>query len=112
MPTLSDAEMAYVPVTPIRVHFTGDDGAPPTATAIPGSEEAAGGEQSCTIPGPDGVLFPPPAYGRWRGSIRADPSLVHWQRVGQGSDGNNGTEQHGQGQGEGPPVYPVTTSAV
>ena len=24
---------------------------------------------------------PPPAYGRWRGSVRADPDLLHWQAV-------------------------------
>lgn len=24
---------------------------------------------------------PPPVYGVWRGSVRADPNLLHWQRV-------------------------------
>lgn len=24
---------------------------------------------------------PPPAYGRWRGSVRANPDLLHWQAV-------------------------------
>lgn len=24
---------------------------------------------------------PPPAYGLWRGSVRLDPNLLHWQRV-------------------------------
>ena len=24
---------------------------------------------------------PPPAYGRWRGSVRANPDLLHWQPV-------------------------------
>lgn len=23
---------------------------------------------------------PPPSYGRWRGSVRVDPNLIHWQR--------------------------------
>lgn len=101
-----------MPVTPIRVHFTEDDSTPQTATIVGSSETAAGGEHSTAIPGPDGVLFPPPAYGRWRGSIRADPNLVHWQRVGQGSDGNVRSEQDGQRHGEGPPVYPVMTSAA
>ncbi|QIW98047.1 hypothetical protein AMS68_003565 [Peltaster fructicola] len=27
------------------------------------------------------VTNPPPAYGRWRGSVRADPQLLHWQAV-------------------------------
>ncbi|MCJ1468149.1 hypothetical protein MMC07_006777 [Pseudocyphellaria aurata] len=26
---------------------------------------------------------PPPAYGLWRCSVRADPNLIHWQRTGQ-----------------------------
>jgi len=26
---------------------------------------------------------PPPAYGVWRCSVRADPNLIHWQRTGQ-----------------------------
>ncbi|KAF2766146.1 hypothetical protein EJ03DRAFT_249281, partial [Teratosphaeria nubilosa] len=24
---------------------------------------------------------PPPAYGRWRGSVRANPELLHWSPV-------------------------------
>lgn len=24
------------------------------------------------------IANPPPAYGRWRGSVRADPALLHW----------------------------------
>lgn len=27
------------------------------------------------------VAPPPPAYGLWRGSVRVDPELVHWQPV-------------------------------
>ncbi|CAF9903710.1 MAG: hypothetical protein GOMPHAMPRED_000508 [Gomphillus americanus] len=27
------------------------------------------------------VTRPPPAYGLWRDSVRADPNLLHWQRV-------------------------------
>jgi hypothetical protein len=29
----------------------------------------------------EGVKIPPPAYGLWRGSVRLDPNLLHWQRV-------------------------------
>lgn len=28
------------------------------------------------------VRHPPPAYGRWRGSYRMDPALLHWRQVG------------------------------
>ncbi len=27
----------------------------------------------------ESVPNPPPAYGRWRGSVRANPDLLHWQ---------------------------------
>ncbi|KAL8698829.1 MAG: hypothetical protein Q9224_001670 [Gallowayella concinna] len=27
------------------------------------------------------VQHPPPAYGLWRSSMRADPDLIHWQRT-------------------------------
>lgn len=27
------------------------------------------------------VAPPPPVYGQWRGSVRADPNLLHWARV-------------------------------
>ena len=29
---------------------------------------------------------PPPAYGRWRGSVRANPDLLHWQAVSSPQD--------------------------
>ncbi|KAI4165980.1 MAG: hypothetical protein LQ342_000411 [Letrouitia transgressa] len=29
------------------------------------------------------VQHPPPAYGLWRSSVRADPNLIHWQRIKQ-----------------------------
>jgi hypothetical protein len=28
-----------------------------------------------------GVVHPPPAYGRWRGSVLANPDLLHWEAV-------------------------------
>ncbi|KAI4128528.1 MAG: hypothetical protein LQ338_002698 [Usnochroma carphineum] len=27
------------------------------------------------------VQHPPPAYGQWRSSVRADPDLIHWQQT-------------------------------
>jgi hypothetical protein len=29
----------------------------------------------------EALKCPPPAYGLWRGSVRLDPNLLHWQRV-------------------------------
>ncbi|RMY46366.1 hypothetical protein D0863_15861 [Hortaea werneckii] len=29
----------------------------------------------------DILPHPPPAYGRWRGSVRANPDLLHWQPI-------------------------------
>jgi hypothetical protein len=30
----------------------------------------------------EALAQPPPAYGLWRGSVRLDPNLLHWQRAG------------------------------
>jgi hypothetical protein len=46
------------------------------------------------------VRLPPPAYGRWRGSYRMDPELLHWRRVGDGVEG----EERRSGD-MAPPVY-------
>jgi len=27
------------------------------------------------------IANPPPAYGRWRGSVRANPDFLHWQAI-------------------------------
>ena len=29
----------------------------------------------------EGACNPPPAYGKWRGSVRANPDYLHWQAV-------------------------------
>ena len=29
----------------------------------------------------ESLPIPPPAYGRWRGSVRANPDFLHWQPV-------------------------------
>lgn len=38
-------------------------------------------QASAALPTP-----PPPAYGLWRCSVRADPNLLHWQRYEDGKD--------------------------
>jgi len=65
----------FHPVRPIRVHLARDE-------ELGGEEEDALEE----VPDPEKkVLHPPPAYGLWRSSVRVDPNLLHWQRVGDAS---------------------------
>lgn len=50
--------------------------------------------------------LPPPAYGLWRSSVRADPNLIHWQAV--GPDANvqrEAREMIFAGTGHSPPSY-------
>ena len=78
------AAIDFIPPTPIRVHVVSDD----IDEVRPDSREAlptAGAERASQAYGwdkeVDAVLNPPPAYGRWRGSVRADPDLLHWQPI-------------------------------
>ena len=78
------AAIDYVPPTPIPVHVASDD----IDEVRPDSREAqptAGAERASQAYGwdkeLDTVLNPPPAYGRWRGSVRANPDLLHWQPI-------------------------------
>ena len=81
MPTLSDGTTAFVPATAIRVHMPADEVRPdsreaqPTATADLGVAVVDWDKDVEELPNP------PPAYGRWRGSVRANPDLLHWQPV-------------------------------
>ena len=82
MPTLSNEASAFVPETPIRVHMPTDEEvrpdsreAQPTATADLGVSVVDWDKDVEALPNP------PPAYGRWRGSVRANPDLLHWQPV-------------------------------
>ncbi|KAI6821151.1 hypothetical protein KC332_g9428 [Hortaea werneckii] len=77
-PDIADAD--YVPPTPIQVHVAADEIRP----------EASDGSPSPTIHAAlahawnkdiDILPHPPPAYGRWRGSVRANPDLLHWQPI-------------------------------
>ncbi|EME46017.1 hypothetical protein DOTSEDRAFT_70125 [Dothistroma septosporum NZE10] len=76
MPSLSADGHTYVPERPIPVSLSSDDVRldPNVAqpTAVPPQDWD---KEVLTVPNP------PPAYGRWRGSVRADPELLHWQAV-------------------------------
>jgi hypothetical protein len=92
MPTT--AEQSLIPNSPIAVQYEYNDD--------DGDVEAAS-QQSPVVP-----RSPPPAYGRWRGSWRMDPELLHWRRV-------EGREDEGRGGGDvTPPVYasPVRSTGV
>ncbi|KAI6839170.1 hypothetical protein KC342_g3634 [Hortaea werneckii] len=75
---LADAD--YVPPTPIQVHVAADDiradardGIPP-----PTNHDTSPHAWNKDL---DILPHPPPAYGRWRGSVRANPDLLHWQPI-------------------------------
>ncbi|GAB1731515.1 hypothetical protein NU195Hw_g1517t1 [Hortaea werneckii] len=77
-PDLEDAD--YVPPTPIQVHVAADEIRPDARDGIPSptTHEApphAWNKDINILPNP------PPAYGRWRGSVRANPDLLHWQPI-------------------------------
>lgn len=61
-----EAEQSLIPNSPIMVQYEADDEDVETASQA----------------SPANVRPPPPAYGRWRGSYRMDPELLHWRRVG------------------------------
>ena len=62
----TEAEQSLIPNSPIMVQYEADDEDVETASQA----------------SPANVRPPPPAYGRWRGSYRMDPELLHWRRVG------------------------------
>ncbi|KAF2483445.1 hypothetical protein BDY17DRAFT_324178 [Neohortaea acidophila] len=84
----------FIPTRPIPVQADEDDEevrpdtreAQPTASvriAEPTAAAAAAAAAARASPKPatNTVRNPPPAYGRWRGSVRADPDLLHWRVV-------------------------------
>ncbi|KAK5121108.1 hypothetical protein LTR85_005592 [Meristemomyces frigidus] len=84
MPELSESSTNdYVPPTPIPVLVASDDD-----EVRPDSREAeptVGAERASNAHVWDkdieSLANPPPAYGRWRGSVRANPELLHWQAI-------------------------------
>ncbi|KAK5113972.1 hypothetical protein LTR62_003095 [Meristemomyces frigidus] len=83
LPSFSDSSDDFRPATPIPVHFAADEVRPDSREAEP----SAGADRASRImldirhEVDAGMPKPPPAYGRWRGSVRADPELLHWQAV-------------------------------
>ena len=69
----------------------------------------------------EGLKHPPPAYGLWRGSVRLDPNLLHWQRV-EGQEARdvldsrrqsrNGSPNPSERRGTSPQGSPVLGSVV
>ncbi|KAF2753162.1 hypothetical protein EJ05DRAFT_227266 [Pseudovirgaria hyperparasitica] len=72
MTNMQDTE-GFHPVRPIRVHVARDE-----ELADDMDEESEGSPVESISKGPK---IPPPAYGKWRSSVRVDPNLLHWQRV-------------------------------
>lgn len=82
MPGLSADATDFVPATPIRVRMGTEDGVRPASrdaepTSIAAEAEQASSWDKASSP----IANPPPAYGRWRGSVRANPDLLHWQAM-------------------------------
>ncbi|KAL9625432.1 MAG: hypothetical protein Q9160_000495 [Pyrenula sp. 1 TL-2023] len=63
------------------------DPAQPIPVVLARDEEVAM-EEDQTLP-KDALRPPPPAYGLWRGSVRMNPDLIHWQRVEGSPDQEN-----------------------
>ncbi|KAF2169958.1 hypothetical protein M409DRAFT_64365 [Zasmidium cellare ATCC 36951] len=81
MPTLT-GESDFIPNMPIPVHLSSDD-IRIHADPLP-AQPTAGAEMASQEPwdkDAEELPNPPPAYGRWRNSVRANPDLLHWQAV-------------------------------
>lgn len=79
MPPVIGEASAFIPPTPIPVHLSSDDLRGDAALAQGNArveEEVQHWDKDV-----QSVPNPPPAYGRWRGSVRANPDLLHWQAV-------------------------------
>jgi len=64
----------YAPKGAIRVHLSRDE-----ELKLKQLQHAS--DYSDTTTSQITIPSPPPAYGAWRCSVRADPSLLHWHRV-------------------------------
>lgn len=74
------ADLDYIPPTPIQVHVAADDIRPGLRDGmpLPTNSRPSLNAWNKDI---DILPHPPPAYGRWRGSVRANPDLLHWQPI-------------------------------
>ncbi|KAH9880752.1 hypothetical protein IAQ61_001046 [Plenodomus lingam] len=70
----------FKPIVPIRVHLARDEESAIADSSLDSQTEIPDVEKDIIPP-------PPPAYGLWRSSVRADPNLLHWQRA----DDNRGS---------------------
>ncbi|TKA41553.1 hypothetical protein B0A54_06441 [Friedmanniomyces endolithicus] len=70
----------YVPPTPIPVHVAADEVRPDSREAEP-SASAGRASTLAFDKDIDDLPKPPPAYGRWRGSVRVNPDFLHWQAI-------------------------------
>lgn len=75
IPNMTGPE-GFRPIRPIQVHLARDEelGDADHNSDDEHEDEAAAEKEKPMPP-------PPPAYGLWRSSVRADPNLLHWQRV-------------------------------
>ncbi|KAK0946126.1 hypothetical protein LTR29_002440 [Friedmanniomyces endolithicus] len=86
IPRLQDATVDYalmadyVPPTPIPVHVAADEVRPDSREAEP-SASADRASILAFDKDIDDLPKPPPAYGRWRGSVRVNPDVLHWQAI-------------------------------
>ena len=113
MPPLSDDATDFVPGVPIQVQTGPEEevqpdpheARPTTTLFVP--EPANGSDWKDTA---EGLANPPPAYGKWRGSVRANPDLLHWQAVPSPVDAELPSPTYEEAVGEsdqrtGPPSY-------
>ena len=81
MPAVSNDAAPFIPATPIPVHMPADEVRPDTREAQPTATATVEDSPADWDKDVEAVANPPPAYGRWRGSVRANPDLLHWQAV-------------------------------
>ncbi|KAF2401955.1 hypothetical protein EJ06DRAFT_369485 [Trichodelitschia bisporula] len=95
IPSVAGPE-GFQPTVPIRVHLARDEEI--VARAEDGTVEEAKLES---------LKAPPPAYGLWRCSVRVNPALLHWQRVGDSSSADGSTSPQSSQMS---PVSPAASS--
>lgn len=65
----------FRPIRPIQVHLARDE-------ELGNQDHDSEDDREDEAENEKKVVMPPPAYGLWRSSVRVDPNLLHWQRVG------------------------------
>lgn len=98
----------FQPIVPIRVHLARDEEA---EAEMDRDVERDVDPEKDNMPPP-----PPPAYGLWRSSVRVDPNLLHWQRVGDQAPNNRASvttdlSYSRNGSVSGPPAAAQTAPA-